>query len=65
MMTEPELKSPAQIEKLLRAAGYTTQFMEQLISKESSGVTLVRSDDRREGISVSPASVFTKVGFDG
>lgn len=58
-MTEPELRSPAQLEKLLgkkRFAHYT-----DLVSKESSGHTLVPESDNRQSVEVAQLEHFDKI----
>ena len=63
----PALLSPAQMEKLLKKLKENPKIIDEYVVKESSGLTLVRSDDAREGIECSPSSVFKPVlvGFDG
>lgn len=60
----PELKSPAQIEKLFKRIGMDFAQLEQFISKESSGVSLVPDTDEREEkqvLRISASSVFEAV----
>lgn len=66
-MSAPEMLSVAQVEKMLKKSGYKYEMLESLITKESSGLTLARSDDAREGFECSPSSVFSPVlvGYDG
>lgn len=45
----PKLLSPAQMEKLLKKTGYDPALLDPLISSESSGVKLVRSDEPTVG----------------
>lgn len=45
----PKLLTPAQMEKLLKKTGYDPALLEPLISSESSGVKLVRSDEPTVG----------------
>jgi hypothetical protein len=59
-----EIKSPAQMEKTLKREGFDPKILETLVSRDSSGVTLVREADEREEVDVSriPASsVFSAV----
>jgi hypothetical protein len=57
-----ELISPTQMEKLLKKNGIDVRALEPLITKESSGTTLVKADDKREEVkSITPASVFEPV----
>lgn len=68
LFTEPELKSVAQIEKLLKNYDLKITELEHLIVKESSGTTLASADDKREAVSVpSPAAAFKPqlVSFEG
>ena len=59
VLTEPELKSVAQVEKILKAYGLKLTELEDLITKESSGLTLVSSDDARDAVtSPSPIAEF-------
>jgi hypothetical protein len=56
LFTDPELKSPAQVEKII---GKANAFMlDDLVSKVSSGETLVREDDDRPAISKDAKSDF-------
>lgn len=45
ILTEMVLRSPAQIEKLLKKEGYDPDMLEPWISSKSSGVKLVRNDE--------------------
>lgn len=45
LQQKPKLLSPAQMEKLLKKEGLAPDILEPLISSESSGVKLVRSDE--------------------
>jgi hypothetical protein len=57
-----ELISPTQMEKLLKKNGIDVRALEPLITKESSGTTLVKADDKRAEVkSITPASVFEPV----
>jgi hypothetical protein len=58
VFTPPELKSPAQIEKALKRIGVDAKVLEPLISRESSGNTLVRESDQRPKVLSSAASFF-------
>lgn len=59
VLTEPELKSVAQVEKILKSYGLKLTELEDLITKESSGLTLVSSDDARDAVtSPSPIAEF-------
>lgn len=53
----PELKSPAQIEKLLKKKPFA-ELMSPLVEKKSSGYTMVSDLDSRPAISLSPADDF-------
>ena len=62
-----ELISPTQMEKILKKNGVDVKALEPLVTKESSGTTLVKADDKREEVkSITPASVFKPVlvGYD-
>jgi hypothetical protein len=59
-----EIRSPAQMEKVLKKGGFDPNVLETLVSRDSSGVTLVREADEREEVEVKrlPASsVFSMV----
>ena len=47
IFTPQQLRSPAQIEKALKKHGISTDVLAPLVSKESSGTTLVREGDAR------------------
>lgn len=47
LYTPQQLRSPAQIEKVLKRCGISADVLEPLVSKESSGTTLVRDGDAR------------------
>jgi hypothetical protein len=67
VLTEPELKSVAQVEKVLKAYDVKLTELEHLIVKESSGLTLAKADDKRgEVVSPSPIAAFKPqlVAFD-
>lgn len=53
-----EIRSPAQMEKVVKKAGFSTKILEPLVSRESSGTSLVRETDEREEVEVKrlPAS---------
>lgn len=55
-MTLPELKSPAQIEKLIDKKH--KPLLEELVVSVSSGVTLAPETDKRPAISAAPKDVF-------
>jgi hypothetical protein len=50
-VTKQEIKSPAQIEKVLKQAGKSMDELAGFISKESTGTTLARSSDKRPEVS--------------
>ena len=54
--TDPEMKSPAAIEKLLPKE--QRALLDELCVKESSGHTLVHESDKRPAIKVDAASAF-------
>lgn len=60
--SEPELLSPAQVEKALKRCGWTkkqmTDFLEGFTVRESSGKTLVRESDKRNAVPGGAADVF-------
>lgn len=62
-----EALSPAQLEKVLKKMKADVRELDQFITKESSGLTLVREADVREKVDASPAAVFSPVlvGYDG
>ncbi len=53
---EPKLMSPAQVEKLLGKKGY--EAVKELVTQESSGLNLVRSDKTVRGAVAAPATQF-------
>lgn len=53
---EPKLMSPAQVEKLLGKKGY--EGVKDLVTQESSGLNLVRSDKTVRGAVAAPATQF-------
>ena len=53
---EPKLMSPAQVEKLLGKKGY--EAVKELVTQESSGLNLVRSDKTVRGAVAAPAKQF-------
>lgn len=60
--TEPKLKSPAQLEKVLKK--FNLQIPNILVSKISSGVTLAPESDSRQGVASGPEVEFTSVPDD-
>ncbi len=60
-MTEPKLKSPAQIEKILGKKEFERVTVD-LVVKESSGYTLAPSSDPRPPAAVAQLTDFTAVG---
>jgi hypothetical protein len=54
---EPELKSPAQIEKLIGKKKFA-EVAEPYVTKESSGTVLAPVDDPRVAIETNPAAIF-------
>lgn len=56
---EKKLKTPAQIEKLLKDPEDIKAF-EALVSKESSGHTLVHESDKRPAVRIDAAAAFSK-----
>lgn len=54
--TTPELKSPAQIEKILKKHGLDAETLDDLVTRESSGTTLVREADAREKVTRAGAA---------
>jgi hypothetical protein len=56
---EPELKSPAQIEKLIPKE--MKARLEEIVSKESSGSTLVPSSDKRQSVKPSITTDFSVI----
>ena len=62
-----QIGQPTQMEKILKKNGVDVKALEPLVTKESSGTTLVKADDKREEVkSITPASVFKPVlvGYD-
>ena len=53
VFTPRELRSPAQLEKALKKYGISTQIVDDHVTRESSGSTLVRSSDPREKVTAS------------
>lgn len=60
---EPKLKSPAQIEKILKGYGIKDALGE-LVVKASSGVKLVRESEPGEPVNTDPSSVFQPIELD-
>lgn len=59
LFDEPALRSPRQVEKVLRKIGASTSLLDALVTRESSGTTLVRSDDPRpEAVRLTADVVF-------
>jgi hypothetical protein len=52
------LKSPAQIEKLLKKSRFETDSLEAHVSRVSSGVTLAREEDKRPAVQNATALLF-------
>jgi hypothetical protein len=50
LMTEPTLKSPAQVDKLLTQFGLDKKLTDPLVMRESSGLTIVRASDSRQKV---------------
>lgn len=55
--TEPELKSPAQVEKLLKKKPFA-ELMSPLVEKRSSGYTMVAETDSRSAVALSAGDDF-------
>ena len=60
-MSEPELLSPAQVEKKLKAMGEDPKIIEPLISAPEVGTTLVPEADKRPAVLTGPQNVFSTV----
>jgi hypothetical protein len=61
---EPAIRSPAQLEKILKRKRLDLKEMEKLVVRESSGTTLVRDEDPRPAVAGGAKAVFSKlVGF--
>jgi hypothetical protein len=58
--TEPEVRSPAQLEKLIGKKRFEAQFSD-LVTKESSGHTLVPETDNRPSVEVAQLEHFDKI----
>jgi hypothetical protein len=58
--TEPEVRSPAQLEKLIGKKRFEAQFGD-LVVKESSGHTLVPETDNRPSVEVAQLENFDKI----
>lgn len=58
-LIDAKLKSPAQIEKMLASHGKT--LIEEFITAESSGTSLVPDTDRREALRKDPKAEFTDI----
>lgn len=56
---EPKLLTPAKVEKLLGKKGY--EAVKHLVSQESSGLNLTRSDKTTRGAVVAPAKQFFQI----
>lgn len=54
---EPKLKSPAQIEKLLKKKNFA-ELLSPLVEKKSSGYTMVADSDSRPAVTLSPGDDF-------
>lgn len=57
--TEPELKSVAQVEKILGKKDFS--LLEDQVIKESSGLTLTTEDDKRPQVKIDAKSQFTQI----
>lgn len=60
-MSEPELLSPAQVEKKLKAIGFHAGLIAPLISVPETGTTLVPETDKRPAVVTGPQNVFSAV----
>jgi hypothetical protein len=56
-----EVRSPAQAEKVLKKYGFDPKVIEPLVTRESSGTTLVREGDPRPKVSSGVGSQFTSL----
>lgn len=59
MLTEPKLKSPAQIEKVIGRAN--KDAITPLVTQESNGTVLVPETDKRPAVAVGPEADFSAV----
>ena len=57
-MTTPELVSPAQAEKRLKAHGFPKNVLDQFITTPTVGATMVPASDKRPAVQASPLDVF-------
>lgn len=62
--TEPKLKTPKQIEDMMKAHGMKPSGLMPYIKKFEGGVLLVPLDDPRESITINPADVFQNLDVD-
>ena len=56
-----KLVSPAAVERDLKACRMSIDILKPLVVKESSGTTLVRAEDLREGLALDAKSVFSRL----
>jgi hypothetical protein len=59
LFTQPELRSPAQLEKALKRHGFDAAIVETWVSRESSGVTLAREEDKRMKVTSAASLLFS------
>lgn len=57
--TEPELKSPAQLEKVIGKTDHAKKFLEEHTVSESSGTALAEESDKRPPLKLDAKSEFT------
>ncbi len=57
--TEPELKSPAQLEKVIGKTEHAKKFIEEFSIAESSGTALAEESDKRPPLKLDAKSEFT------
>jgi hypothetical protein len=56
-----KLRTPAQVKKVLKSHHCDEGVVAALTTKESSGTTLARDDDRRPAVGTDAKSVFTMI----
>jgi len=61
LYTQPELRSPAQLEKAFKKHGLDFKNLDPFIAKESSGTTLAREADARAQVTSSASQLFSDV----
>lgn len=64
LLTPPKIKSPAQVEKIVKRKKLKYEVMADLVEKPITGTTLVPADDRRQEVLAGPKQDFDIVSED-